>query len=164
MKNDIYAQIAMGLGVPVELLFMLDKVGGPGVRFILRQAQEWRNTWLDKQVSFLTVDYVRRIEWAMRTRQVPRCRDPKWWRHVVNYPRSVTIDEGRDANAQRSRLATGLTNWATEYGEQGETWQDQVRQRIAEIKLVRDECAAVGIDPALILGGAAEPPAQPVAA
>jgi capsid protein len=164
VKNDIYAQIAMGLGVPVELLFMLDKLTGPGVRFVLRQAQEWRNTWLDKQVCFLTTDYLRRVEWAMRTRQVPRCRDPKWWRHVVNYPRSVTIDEGRDANAQRSRLATGLTNWATEYGEQGETWQDQVRQRIAEIALVRDECAAVGIDPALILGSAAEPPAPTVAA
>jgi capsid protein len=164
VKEDIYAQIAMGLGVPVELLFHLDKVGGPGVRFVLRQAQEWRNVWLDRQVSFLTVDYLRRVEWGMRTKQLPRCSDPRWWRHVVNYPRSATIDDGRDASAQRSRLDRGLTNLATEYGEQGENWQDQVRQRVAEIKMIRDECAAVGVDPALILGAPVTPQAAAPAA
>ena len=161
IKGDIYAQIAMGLGVPVELLFMLEKLTGPGVRFVLRQAQEWRLAWLDKQVGFATVDYVRRVEWAIRTRQVPRPKDPRWWRHSINYPRSVTIDEGRDAAAQRSRLATGLTNWATEYGEQGDVWQEQIDQRIAELAYVRQKCEAAGIDPALVLGAPANPSTPP---
>lgn len=160
VKNDIYAQIAMGLGVPVELLFMLDKLTGPGVRFVLRQAQEWRLTWLDKQVGFAVVDYIRRVEYAIRTRQVPRPKDPRWWRHAINYPRSVTIDEGRDAAAQRSRLETGLTTWAMEYGEQGETWQDQIKQRVAELKFAQEQCAAAGIDPTLLMPSAGSPPPQ----
>lgn len=145
VKQDIYHQIAMGLGVPVELLFMLDKLTGPGVRFVLRQAQEWRNYWLDQQVKFLTVDYVRRTEWAIRTRQIRRPKDPAWWRHTINYPRAITIDEGRDAAAQIKRLDAGLTNWATEYGEQGDQWKPPVRQRIQELKFAAEECEREGV-------------------
>lgn len=146
VKQDIYMQIAMGLGVPVELLFMLEKLTGPGVRFVLRQAQEWRNYWLDHQVQWATVDYVRRVEWGIRTRMLPRPKDPQWWRHTVRYPRAITIDEGRDANAQIKRLEAGLTNWATEYGEQGEQWKKEVKQRIVELKFAADEAKAAGGD------------------
>lgn len=161
LKADIYHQIAMGLGVPVELLFMLDKLTGPGVRFVLQQAQEWREYWLDQQVKFLTVDYVRRIEWAIRTRQIPRPKDPKWWRHTVNYPRAVTIDAGRDAAAQDRRLKSGLTNWQTEYGEQGMQWKHEVRQRVTELKEALAECERQGVPPHLFFQDQMQPEPTP---
>lgn len=162
LKQDIYHQIAMGLGVPVELLFMLDKLTGPGVRFVLSQAQDWREYWLDQQVKFLTVDYVRRVEWAIRTRQVPKPKDPRWWRHVVNYPRAVTIDAGRDAAAQDRRLKSGLTNWQTEYAEQGEQWKPQMRQRVTELREALEECQRQNVPPHLFFQ--AEPPPEPAPA
>ena len=162
LKQDIYHQIAMGLGVPVELLFMLDKLTGPGVRFVLQQAQDWREYWLDQQVKFLTVDYVRRVEWAIRTKQVPRPKDSKWWRHTVNYPRAVTIDAGRDAAAQDRRLKSGLTNWQTEYGEEGLQWKQQIRQRVTELREALEECQRQNVPPHLFFQ--AEPPPEPAPA
>lgn len=162
LKEDIYHQIAMGLGVPVELLFMIDKLKGPGVRFVMQQAQEWREYWLDQQVKFLTVDYVRRVEWAIRTKQVPRPKDPKWWRHTVNYPRAVTIDAGRDAAAQDRRLKSGLTNWKTEYGEQGQQWKQEVKQRVTELKEALAECERQGVPAHLFFQE--QPPPEPTPA
>jgi hypothetical protein len=47
-----------------------------------------------------------------------------------------------------------------EYGEQGETWQDQIKQRVAELKFAQEQCAAAGIDPTLLMPSAGSPPPQ----
>lgn len=149
VKNDIYHQLALGLGLPVELLFMLDKLTGPGVRFVLRQAQGWREWWLDQQVSWLVPDYARRVEHAIRVGELPKCSDPYFWRHTIRYPAAITIDDGRDARAQITRLENGLTTWQDEYGEQGDDWRDRVEQRIEELRYATELLNTSGVDPAL---------------
>lgn len=149
VKADIYHQLALGLGLPVELLFLLDKLTGPGVRFVLRQAQGWREWWLDQQISWLVPDYAMRLEHAIRTGELPQCQDPYYWRHTIRYPAAITIDDGRDARAQIARLEGGLTTWEDEYGEQGDDWREKVEQRVEELRYVSELLATSGVSPAL---------------
>lgn len=172
VKADIYHQLALGLGLPVELLFLLDKLTGPGVRFVLRQAQQWREWWLDQQVSWVVPDYAMRLEHAIRTGELPRCSDPFFWRHTIRYPAAITIDDGRDARAQIARLEAGLTTWEDEYGEQGDDWREHVEQRVEELRYAQELLAAAGVEPSLFftkmrpdLAADSEPaPERPVAA
>ncbi len=149
VKADIYTQLSLGLGLPVELLFLIDKLTGPAIRFVMRQGQEWREWWLDQQVSWLVPDYASRLEYAIRTKELPRCTDPYYWRHTIRYPAAITIDDGRDARAQISRLEAGLTTWEDEYGEQGDDWREHVEQRVEELRYASELLAASGVEPSL---------------
>lgn len=42
------------------------------------------------------------------------------------------VDPAKEANAQATRLATGLTNLSIEYGKQGRDWEDALEQYYAE--------------------------------
>ncbi len=159
LKEDIYRQIAWGLGVHESVLFGLEKLTGPGVRYVLQQAQEWRYKWLDLQLKFSVVDYVRRTEWAIRTRQLRAPKDSRWWRHTVNYPRAITIDVGRDANAQEKRLTNALTTRQREYAEEGDQWKPHAKQWLAEKVYLKTEGEKMGLTPAEIFPDTAPPPA-----
>ena len=148
MREHIYANVALGLGVPVELLFLLDKLTGPGVRFVLRQSQEWRNYWLKSMQTWMSVDWARRIEWAIRTGRLPRCKDPEFARHYFTMPRAITIDDGRSAAAVIASLSAGTTNLAELFGEKGMDWREETAQRIDEIKFILEDCKRKGVDPA----------------
>ena len=148
IKKDIYTLTALGLGVPVELLFLLDKLTGPGVRFVLRQTQEWRDYWLRSMQTFQSIDWARRIDWAIRTKQLPRCKDPEFARHYFQAPKAVTIDDGRSASALVSALESGITNLTEIYGEKGGDAKEEITTRIEEIQHTLAECKRLGVDPA----------------
>ena len=163
IKKDIYTLTALGLGVPVELLFLLDKLTGPGVRFVLRQTQEWRDYWLRTMQTFQSIDYARRIEWAIRTKQLPPCADPEFARHYFQNPKAVTIDDGRSASALVSALESGITNLTEIYGEKGCDAKEEITTRIEEIQHTLAECQRLGVDPAFYfthINPAAADPAQ----
>jgi hypothetical protein len=147
IKEDLFANIARGLGVRVEFLYMLERLKGPGVRFVLADVQDWRTRRLKRMVPFVKLDYARRVEWMLRTRQI---RPPKgaapFWRCTFNFPRAITIDAGRDNTGRINSLKNGLTTWRTEYGEQGDQWQPEVRQRIEEINFALEMIEAASAD------------------
>lgn len=147
LREDIYTKVALGLGVPVELLFLLDKLTGPGIRFVLRQSQEWRNYWLKTMQTWMSADWARRIEWAVRTGRLPKCKDPEFARHYFQMPRAITIDDGRSASAMIAALEAGVTNLHELWGEKGCDWREETTARIEEIKHALDECERQGVPP-----------------
>lgn len=150
VKGDIYAQLSLGLGLPIELLFMLDKLAGPGIRFVMRQGQQWREWWLDQQVSWLVPDYAMRLEHAIRTKELPPCKgDPYFWRHSIRYPAAITIDDGRDARAQIARLEAGLTTEEEISGEEGTDWREKAEQRVEEVRYRLELCEKAKVPPEL---------------
>lgn len=162
LKEDIYRQIAWGVGLDEHNLLGTKGLSGPEVRKVNADFQEWRYYWLDAQVSFLIIDYIRRTEWAIRTRQLPRPNDPRWWACAINYPKSSTIDDGRDANGQEKRLNNALTNLQTEFGEQGENWKPAVDQWLTEKQYIKARAAELGISDMIATpkNAAAPPPEQ----
>jgi capsid protein len=91
-------------------------------------------------------DYASRVEHAIRIKELPPCKgDPYYWRHTIRYPAAITIDDGRDARAQISRLEAGLTTWEDEYGEQGDDWREHIEQRVEELRYASELLAAANV-------------------
>jgi capsid protein len=61
------------------------------------------------------------------------------------------VDPGKEASAAEVRLRTHTTTLASEYARQGKRWDVELRQRAAELELMRE--LGLPID----LGGAAQP-------
>jgi len=142
IKDDIYGNIARGLGVRKEFLYMIDQLTGPGVRFVIADVQKWRDRRLNRMIPFVKLDYARRVEWMLRTRQICPPRDPRYWKCTYTFPAAITIDAGRDNAGRIASLKNGLTTLQEEYGQQGDQWAPQTKQRIREIAYAIDECAA----------------------
>ncbi len=147
LKDDIYNQIAWGVGVDPRALLKMDGMSGPDVRRVLSDFQKWREEWQAMQLNFLTIDYLRRTEWGIRTRQIRRPSDPRWWAFVANYPAAATIDAGRDASAQEKKLDNSLTTLQLEYGEQGEGWKPHALQWLKERQYLKEQGRAMGLEP-----------------
>lgn len=157
LKEDIYRQICWGAGVDPRALLALDGMTGPDVRRVLSDFQKWREEWQAMQLNFLTPDYLRKTEWAIRTKQIRKPTDPRWWAFVAHYPAAATIDAGRDASAQEKKLDNALTTLQLEYGEQGEGWKPHAKQWLTEKKYFKEEGAAMGLTPEEIFGRDAAP-------
>lgn len=157
LKEDIYRQIAWGAGVDPRNLLTLDGMTGPDIRRLLSDFQKWREYWQAAQLNFLTIDYLRRTEWAIRTRQIRRPSDPHWYAFVEHYPAAATIDAGRDAAAQDKRLVNCTSNLQIEYGEMGMGWRGPVKQNLIERAYKKTEGAALGLTTEEIFGHDAAP-------
>jgi capsid protein len=48
------------------------------------------------------------------------------------------VDPAKEANAQATRLSNHTTTLAIEYARQGRDWEEQLRQRAAEVALMRE--------------------------
>lgn len=164
LKEDIYKQIAWGAGVDPRALLSLDGMTGPDVRRILSDFQKWRERWQSQQLNVLTVDWLRRTEWGIRTGQIPRPKDGRWWIFNEQYPAAATIDAGRDAAANDKALANGTSNLRMLYGEMGLSWKPEAKQRLTELAFMKQEGAAMGLEPSEIFGKNAAPAAPASAA
>ncbi len=149
IKNGIYRKLALGLGLPVQTFILLEELTGPGVRYVLRQTQKWRQRWLKSMKTFQSTDYTRRVAWAMSTGRLPKCKDPVFARHYFIEPAAVTIDDGRTASAGVMELGAGITNLAQIYGEKGESWKPETTQSIDEIAFIEEYCKKKGVDPTI---------------
>lgn len=166
LKHDIYNQMCWAAGVDPRAILNLEGLTGPDVRRVLSDFQKWREEWQALQLNFLVPDYLRKTEWAIRTRQIRRPSDPRWYSLVAHYPAAATIDAGRDASAQEKKLDNALTTLQIEYGEQGEGWKPHAKQWLKERKFLKEEGAALGLTPAEIFKktGNAPPPGSTAAA
>jgi len=64
---------------------------------------------------------------------------PSTWRQcVVHPPRAVNVDVGRNSQALLDELAAGTRTFSGTYGELGEAYGVQLRQRASEARLILD--------------------------
>ena len=73
------------------------------------------------------------------------------WPHQWFWDGHEHVDPAKEANAQATRLANHTTTLADEYARRGLDWESQLRQRAAELSLMREleltsESAALGDD------------------
>ena len=72
---------------------------------------------------------------ALRTRDAvtPHAQHHTWFWDGVEH-----VDPAKEANAQATRLANHTTTLAAEYARQGRDWEDELRQRAKEVRLLRE--------------------------
>lgn len=74
------------------------------------------------------------------------------------------VDPLKEANATESRLRTHTTTLAAEYARQGKSWEVELRQRAAEIALMKELDLFVDLEPETNYGGTVDENGDPVPA
>jgi lambda family phage portal protein len=74
------------------------------------------------------------------------------------------VDPSKEANAAETRLRTHTTTLATEYAKQGKQWDVELRQRAAEVALMKELNLFVDFTPEVNYGGTLDENGEPVGA
>jgi lambda family phage portal protein len=74
------------------------------------------------------------------------------------------VDPLKEANAAESRLRTHTTTLAAEYARQGKSWEVELRQRAAEVALMKELNLFVDLQPETNYGGTLDENGEPVPA
>lgn len=113
IRGGTLEKISMALGLPVQMAFGLFtgrfNVTGPGIRLTIGDSHQWRNRRLSRRIPFVKVDYVRRIDHAIRTRLIPAPKRhvPRPYHCQARFSEAYTIDIGRDTQSDLAKLKVG---------------------------------------------------------
>lgn len=144
--TDLIRDIALGTGCPVEIIWELSGLNGPGVRFLLERLERWIMRRQKPLQAWAQRYYLYHIAKEVKAGRLPECRDPNWWAVAWIGQKSMTIDRSRDKD-QLDLYEGGMTTLQDFYAQRGKDWEEQVRQKILERKFVREECKRQALDP-----------------
>jgi hypothetical protein len=139
-------ELAWAWEVPPEVVFHLAKIGGAPSRgafdnyatFIMRM----RDLIVEK---FLRPIWVWRIAVAMERGELPRCKDPQWWKMDAQGPPDITLDLKYSGTLTINLIDKALMTEADYWSRLGKTWWRQQDQRIREIKRAMTKCELEGV-------------------
>ena len=143
--NHLMRDIAWGIGVAPEVLWMMSGLTGPGVRFVMKDLNKWIKKRQDKRLRDVKKYWA--YFWAKEfANGYPMPTDPRWWKCEWIPIADITIDEGRDGNLEMKRYEKGAETLAAIYGRQGRKWDRQLEQRGREIDKAVELAAASAAD------------------
>lgn len=128
--NRLIRNAYAGAGWPYELSWDSSALGGANIRFILSKGMR---AVADRQDLFEPA--ARRIAGyavAKRIKQGRLRHSPDWFRWKFSKPARLTVDYGRDSNAQRADYEKGIVNLTDILAEQGKTLEEHISTRRAE--------------------------------
>lgn len=135
--------IAVGLGLPFEFLWDLAKAKGSGSRFILAKAQR---RFEQRQALFVQRMLNRVWFWAIG-RAIDRKELPAvdgWWDVRWQGPAKITMDMGKEAQANRDDLKYGNRTLQQDAADQGLDWQTDIRgQKAIEVSDLLERAVAL---------------------
>jgi len=169
-RESLMREIAVGIGVPHQLLYFMDDPGGA-----------WSRTLLEALAKFIGDQYLNHLRpfcqrfWAYaiskeikagrlapppRTVSKEKLYNVRW-----TPPRSMTADLGRIGNLTISLRQHFLQTAAAHYEEMGLDWQDEMTQCANEIAFARNlEATTPGLRPGDLTGWMLPGPPTPAAA
>lgn len=163
--KELRAPVALALGVTDQWVTGDYTAGGPGVRAIIV-----KNSARINELQGLVADKIlNRLWFWIISKEIKNGNleyNPEAARVAWQWPPSGTIDNGRDSNAARADLFAGLTTYASDYGDRGKDWRDEIEQKAIEAAFI-DEMAAkhkVSRDRIAVIGSNPQPAASSDAA
>jgi hypothetical protein len=137
-ERILIADIADGAdGPPAAVIYHLADLKGPGVRYSMEEVRRWIRLEHRRQAQECQRFYAYCIAKEIKAGRLPlpmaNGKEVDYWRKVawIGQP-SMTIDAGRDGALTITRLESGLSTWADEWGERGEFGREKIRQRVRE--------------------------------
>jgi hypothetical protein len=151
--DTLKKEVALGIGVPHQLLFFMDDPGGA-----------WSRILLEALIKFIAAQYLDHLRpfcqrfWsyaiskeikAGRLDPAPRRMSPqKMWNVRWTPPRSMSADLGRIGRLNIEMRKVFLTTAATHFEELGLDWEDEFTQGAKEIAFLRNlETSTPGLLP-----------------
>lgn len=162
--------IAVGLGLPFEFIWDLSGMKGSGSRFILAKAQRR----FEQRQALLISKFLNRVYRWVIAKGIKRgeiASAPGWWNVKWQAPAKITVDMGREAQANRDDLKFGNRTLQEDAGERGVQWRDLRIQKSIEardlvdraMELVDYSKGQLTLDKALFLLSADSPNAPQLA-
>jgi len=166
--------ISLGLGLPTSIVWNPESINGAPTRLAVNMAQR---RFEQRQNVLARIE--RRVRgWAtckaMKLGDLPW--NDEWYRHKLVRPASMTVDYGREANANLADIAGGVRTLEEDAGERGLDWEHVREQSEKEnLDLVTRaqniaDTTGIPFETALLLmrsitpNGNPQPPAQPAPA
>ena len=143
----LYREIAIGLGLPLEVVYKMGELGGATARAGLEDAQ-----WLfDMVQDKVIMRHSRRIYiWdtarAMVAGEIPVCKDPEWWATAWRGPAKLTVDLGRTADAAVLLMRNAALSHVRYFDERDQDVYQEMTQEIEFRKWLKERCDAAGVD------------------
>lgn len=153
--EELKRDCCIGYGLPYEVVVRMEKLTGPGVRFIMEFAGQWIRKWQRRlRNDFCHRYWVYHMSKEIKAGRLPEPKDPFWALKCSWTPqRSLTIDRGRDGKQKLDEIKNGLGTWDDFWTEwYGAQWRDKTRQRIREVAFAESECAAAGVSYERVFG------------
>ena len=133
--------VAIGFGVPFEILWNPEAIGGANTRLITallraRLVQRRNSLIFPKltRIRFWLLSKEIKRGGLFTTKQVPLLLAHAWQPKFSD----ITVDAGRESKERRSNVMAGLDTYTGYYAENGETYTDQARIRGNDVAL---QCA-----------------------
>ena len=157
--------ICMGVGIPYSFAVDPSAMSGPTARLEMQQASR-----TFKRQQKLLEDKVLRpvknivIADAVARGLIKNNLGSKTTKGVFNFGASVSIDLGRESQANIAEFRAGLTTAGSIYGERGLDAESALRARALEAKMIEDLAKQYGVQPSAIsdtiLGSISQPQAD----
>jgi len=137
------------MGWPLELTWDGSKLGSAVVRLVIGRAMRT----VARRQRLLETMARRVIGWrvAKAIKAGDLTANPEWWNWEFQKPEKISIDAGRDANQDREDLKIGLSNMRELYGRRGLDWQEEIKQKIAELQFITTEAGKAGVEPGAVM-------------
>jgi capsid protein len=133
----------IGMDVPMEVVYDMSKLSGPGVRAVFQQLQR---SVVSRQ-SCIWNPARRMVLHAVATfiagGMLPFTTD--WWRWGFTYPPFATIDVGRDGQNRREDYKLGMTTLSDTLAEQGVSVDEHFAKRASDYLKAAEKSEATGV-------------------
>lgn len=144
--DSLVRDAALGFGLPPEVLYQMQKMTGPGIRFVMDVADSWirdQQEHLDGWVSLVWTYFVAR---EIKYGGLRRPTDPRWWSHAISGTRNLTIDRSKEMKARMDAVDSGFDTAENFCEEMFGTDADHVDDaRLTRIQARMAKCEELGI-------------------
>ena len=138
----------MGVGIPYSFAVDPSSMSGPTARLEMQQAGRTFRRYqklLEDRVLRPLKNIV--IADAVSRGLIENNLGGKSTKGIFNFGANVSIDLGRESQANISEFRAGLTTASAIYAEKGLDFESSMRQRALEAKLIKDLAEQYGVSP-----------------
>lgn len=149
--RTLIRDMAVGWGLPPEVIWEMLRMTGPGVRFVMDIADRWikcrqkrHRIWARRVWRYVIACEISRGTLPMPAADKATGRQ-KWWAVSFVSQRNLTIDRGQVSAARLNELDMGVGTLSEWEDIDGRDWKARGKQRIREVAWLKEECAAAGL-------------------
>jgi capsid protein len=150
-KRSLIREMSCGFGLPMEVIYEIARMTGPGVRFVMDVADRWIKSRQKRLRTWCRRIWVYTIAKEIKAGRLdlPKDKDGnplKWWAVKFVPQRNLTIDRGRELSGRVDTLERGFDTEENFQQEiHGVDWRGVARQRVLEVKHKMELCAAAKV-------------------
>jgi len=144
LNNHVLRGAFTSIGIPFELAFDMGGMTTANMKTLLGKLERKIR---DRQATIYKIwkrAAIYGLAKAIKLGFLPF--DETWMQIEPIYPKIATLDSNRDSVAELNLLRVGATTLTDLYGKSGDKFREKIKQRVAEVKMIMDECQKEGVD------------------